>query len=160
MVQLTNVHSKSAVELGVILIAIFCFSFLLNFFWEALHAVYLYQRHDFDAANYVPMLLYVSSVDGLIVCGLYLGVSILWRNLFWIERFSKRQLLVFTAAAVAVAAITEYLSVYHYHRWSYTNEMPTVFGIGLSPLVQLSITGGIALWLTRELLYGKGLLRS
>ena len=38
-------------------LSIFGFSFLLNFLWEALHAVYLYQRHDIDASNYVPMLL-------------------------------------------------------------------------------------------------------
>ena len=153
-------RTKNAVELALIVSSIFIFTFLLNFLWEALHAVYLYKRHDFDASNYVPMLLYVSSVDSLIISGLYFGVSILWRNLFWIKRFAKVQLLVFTAIGLAVAAAIEYLSVYHYHRWSYSKEMPTFFGIGLSPLVQLSITGAIALWLTRELLYGKGLWKS
>lgn len=138
----------------------FGFSFFLNFFWEALHAVYLYQRHDFDAANYVPMLLYVSSVDSLIVSGLYLGVSIIWRNIFWIKQFMKVQILIFTIIGVVVAAIIEYLSVFYFHKWMYKAAMPTVFGIGVSPLVQLSATGLIAAWLNRELLYGKGLFRN
>jgi hypothetical protein len=150
-------RKKNALELISTLLFIFSFSFLFNFFWEALHAVFLYQRHDFDASNYVPMLIYVSSVDSLIVLGLYLGVSIMWLNLFWIRLFIKRQLLVFSVSGIAVATIIEYLSVFYYQRWMYKDSMPTVFGIGVSPLMQLTTTGLLAVWLTRELLYGKGL---
>ena len=72
----------------------------------------------------------------------------------------KVQILVFTVIGVVAAAIIEYLSVFYFHRWMYKAAMPTVFGIGVSPLVQLSATGLLAVWLTRELLYGKGLFRS
>lgn len=154
-----NYRKKNALELGSILFFIFGFSFLFNFLWETLHAVYLYQRHDFDASKYVPMLLYVSSVDSSIVLSLYLGVSIMWLNLFWIKLFMKRQILLFAIIGVVVAAAIEYLSVFYYHKWMYTESMPTVFGIGVSPLVQLSITGFSAIWLTKELLYGNGLYR-
>lgn len=157
---MTNSRKKEALELGAILFFMFGFCFLFNILWEALHAVYLYQRHDFDAPSYVPMLIYVSSVDGLMVLGLYLSVSIVWLKLFWITLFMKRQLLVFAFLGVAAAAIVEYLSIFHYHRWMYKKNMPTVFGIGISPLFQLSITGLLAVWLTRELLYGKGLFRT
>jgi len=155
-----NYRKRKVLELSTILFLIFGFSFFLNFFWEALHAVYLYQRHDFDASNYVPMLLYVSAVDGLIVLGLYLGVGVMWLDLFWLKLFRKIQILVFTGAGAAVAAIIEYLSVFYYHKWKYTDEMPTIFGIGISPLCQLSVTGLLAVWLSRELLYGKGLFRN
>jgi hypothetical protein len=87
--------TRNTLELTTILIFIFFFSFIFNFFWEALHAVYLYQRHDFDAANYVPMLIYVSSVDSLIVLGLYLGMGVMWLDLFWLKLFRKIQILVF-----------------------------------------------------------------
>lgn len=155
-----NFRRKDALELGSIVFCMFGFSFLLNFLWEALHAVYLYQRHDFEASNYIPMLLYVSSVDSLIIMGLYVGVSIMWLDFFWIKISMKKQLLVFAAIGIVIATIIEILSVFYYHRWMYKKLMPTVFGIGISPLVQLSITGLLAVWLTRELLYGKGLLRN
>ena len=130
-----NSRKRKALELSTILVFIFGFSFLLNFFWEALHAVYLYQRHDFVASNYVPMLLYVSSVDSLIVLGLYLGVGVAWLDLFWIKLIMKRQILVFTGSGIAVAAIIEYLSIFYYHRWKYNEEMPTIYGIGnISPV--------------------------
>jgi len=153
-----NFHKRDALELGTIMLCIFVFSFLLNFLWEALHAVYLYQRHDLDASNYVPMLLYVSSVDSLIIMGLYIGVAAMWMNFFWIKFFRRTQLFVFAGIGVLIAAIIETVSVFYYHRWVYKKIMPTVFGIGISPLVQLSITGLLAVWLTRELLYGKGFL--
>jgi hypothetical protein len=155
-----NSLKRIALELSTILLLIFGFSFFLNFFWEALHAVYLYQRHDFDASNYVPMILYVSSVDSLVVLGFYLGVGIMWLDLFWIKLFKKRQILVFICIGVVVAAIIEYSSIFYYHRWKYNEDMPTIFGIGISPLIQLSVTGILALWLSRELLYGKGLFRN
>ncbi len=155
-----NSRKRKVLELSTILFLIFGFSFFLNFFWEALHAVYLYRSHDFDASNYVPMLLYVSAVDGLIVLGLYFGVGVIWLDLFWLKPFMKIQILVFTGAGAAVAAIIEYLSVFYYHRWKYTEEMPTIFGIGISPLCQLSVTGLLAVWLSRELLYGKGIFRN
>ena len=106
------------------------------------------------------MLLYVSSVDSLIVWGLYLGVSIIWLDLFWIKLFMKSQILVFTGIGFAVAAIIEYLSIFYYHRWKYNEEMPTIFGIGISPLFQLCVTGLLAVWLSRELLYERGLFQN
>ena len=146
-------------NLGSILLFLFGFSFLLNFLWEALHAVYLYQRHDLDALNYVPMMLHVSSVDSLIVLGLYLLVSICSRDLFWIKRFSRGPVSVFAIAGLVVAAAIEYRAVFYDNRWLYKKAMPTLFGIGLSPLVQLSVTGLLAAWLTKEIFYGEGLFR-
>jgi hypothetical protein len=58
----------------------------------------LYQQHDFDASNYVPMLLYVATMDSLIIEGLYLGVAAASRRLFWIKPFLKRQQLTYVWA--------------------------------------------------------------
>lgn len=55
---------------------------------------------------------------------------------------------------VVPAAIIEYRKVFVFKEWSYTPLMPTLFGIGLSPLVQLSVTGLAAFWLTRRVLPG------
>ena len=152
-------RGNSLLNVVIIIIFLFGFSFLLNFFWEALHAVYLYQHHDFDAATYVPMLLYVSSMDSLMVLGFYLGVGLMWRDLLWIKRFQKKSIVVFLILGIVVAFIIEYRAVIYTHRWLYKEAMPTIFGVGLSPLVQLSVTGILAVWLTKEILYGKGLLR-
>lgn len=144
-------RGNRAVNLVTIVLFLFSFAFLLNFLWEALHAVYLYQRHDLDALKYVPMMLYVSSVDGLIVLGLYIFVRVCWRNLFWIKRFGMGPVIAFVVAGLVVATVIEVRAVFYFHKWVYKEVMPTVFGIGISPLVQLSVTGLIAVWLTREI---------
>ena len=128
-------HGNSFMNGVTIVFFLFSFSFLLNFFWEALHAVYLYQHHDFDATTYVPMLFYVSSMDSLMVS-------------------------FFLILSLVVGFIIEYRAIFYTHRWLYRKTMPTIFGVGLSPLLQLSVTGILAVWLTREILFGKGLLRN
>ena len=155
---MTDSCERSELELVLILFFIFGFSFFLNFLWEALHAVYLYQRHDFNASNYVPMLIHISSVDSLLIDGLYLATGLVRRKILWIKEFSHSQWSVFTACGILTAGFIEYRAVYLAHRWAYKTGMPTILGLGLSPLVQLSLTGLLSIWLAKEILYGKGLL--
>lgn len=156
---MANFHERNVLKMVSALCVTFLFSFLLNFLWESLHAVYLYQSHDFNASKYVTMLLYVSLVDGLIISGLYLGVGLIWWNLLWIKNLTITRVLVFAFSGIGLAAIIEHLALFHEQKWAYKVEMPTLLGIGISPLFQLSITGLMAVWLTRELLYGKGFFR-
>ena len=154
-------HTKWArlTQLVGVLALLMAFSFLLNFVWESFHAVYLYRGHNFDAARYIPMIVYVSTLDALIIAGMYLAVALLWKDLLWLKTFRNMQILVFFAIGLAVAAFIEYRAVFILKKWSYNPWMPTLFGIGLSPLFQLSLTGLAAIWLTRRLLYAQGIFR-
>jgi hypothetical protein len=153
-----HVQKRYFLELGIILIFLFLFSFILNFVWESFHAVYLYEKHDLEASTYIPMILYVSMVDSLIIEALYLISCILLRKLFWIREFNPFQVLLFFICGLLTAGIIEYRAVYLIHRWSYNPRMPTLLGIGISPLLQLGLTGLISLWLTKQIIYGKGLI--
>lgn len=146
-------------KLCMIIFFLFSFSFLFNFLWEAFHAVYLYQRHDLEATVYIPMVFYVSTMDALIILSLYIGISLMWWNFFWLKVFSKLQIILFCIIGILVAALIEYFSVFYYHRWSYKPDMPTIFGLGISPLLQLSVTGFLSVWLAKEILYGRGLIQ-
>lgn len=150
---------KNILELGIVLVVTFVFSFILNFLWESFHAVYLYEKHDIEASLYIPMLVYVSTVDSLIIIGLYMAAGIVWRKILWIKEFTLYQWLLFAASGMLIAGLIEYRAVYLTHRWAYRLDMPTLFGLGLSPLIQLSLTGLLSIWLVKEILYGKGLLR-
>ena len=147
---------KPLQEFGVIVILVFLFSYLFNFVWESFHAVFLYNGHNFDSLNYVPMISYVSSIDALLVLGIYGLVALLWRNPLWLKHMGQKQAFVVLGAGLFVGAFIEYRAVFLLERWSYNALMPTIFGIGLSPLVQLSATGIVAMWLTQRLLYKKG----
>ena len=75
-----NKMIKQIKKIGVIVISFFAFSYFLNFFWESFHSVYLYNGHNFNAVKYVSMISYVSIIDGLLILGMYFGVSFLWKN--------------------------------------------------------------------------------
>lgn len=51
-----------------------------------------------------------------------------------------------------MAVIIEVKDIYIFEQWAYSDAMPIVFGLGVSPLLQLAVTGLTALGLTRYFL--------
>lgn len=134
---------------------IFVFAYLLNFSWEAYHAVYLYAEHNLPAEDYVPMLHYVSTMDGLVIIFLYLILSWFYRSFIWIVNMKVKAGTAFFFLGLIIAVIIEYRAVYLYERWSYNPSMPTILGIGFSPLIQLSLTGIFSLWVVGRIIRKK-----
>ena len=102
------------------------------------------------------MIGHVSIVDGLLIAGIYLIVSLLLRDIFWIRTLNKNKAVIFMVVGLLIAWFIEYRAVFLQGKWSYNALMPVVFGIGISPLLQLSITGIASLILTKMLFYQKG----
>lgn len=148
---------KKIKEFGMVFVSATLFSFAANFIWESLHAAFLYEGHDFNAKKYVRMVTYVSSIDSLLIAGIYLFIATAWRDLFWLREMNRRQKSAVLMVGMAVAAVIEYRKVFVLKIWEYNQLMPTLFGIGVSPLLQLSITGMLAFWLTRRFMYRKGI---
>ena len=131
--------------------------FLLNFLWESWHAVYLYaaplETMRSQLASYrefVALISYASLVDaGLLLALLLLGVG-WWRDWRWYEQMTVAKYAFFVGAAVVAAAWIEYKALYLFEQWAYSELMPTVLGLGLSPLIQLAATGLVGLWLVRR----------
>jgi hypothetical protein len=142
---------KKVAEILLIYLLIFAISFLLNFVWESFHSAFLYEGMDFAAKKYVLMVSYVSAVDGSIILGINLFVSFLWRDIFWLRKMKGKHGYAAFMAGLAIAAVIEYRRVFITMSWRYNQLMPTIFGIGLSPLFQLSITGVTTFWLMRRI---------
>lgn len=130
---------------------LFC-SFLLNFFWESLHGFSLYTDHIIDSDKYVQMMVYMSFMDAVTIFAMYLVCAIFMKDVLWLKNLNHRRAIIFFVFGLFVAAAVEYWSVYVAHEWHYNDKMPVIFGIGLSPLVQLSVTGLAAYWLTNRIL--------
>jgi hypothetical protein len=109
-----------------------------------------------NARNYGQMVVYVSAVDSALIAGLYLFVGALWRDALWLRSMTRKQESAAFLVGLLVAAGIEFVKVTVLQTWSYTSFMPVVFGIGLSPLLQLSLTGALTFRLSRRLLYARG----
>ena len=101
----------------------------------------LYAKHNFQSQRYVPMVSYVATVDAFLILGIYLFVASLWRKLFWLRNTKKGQILASIVTGMAISGVIEYERVFVSKAWAYNQFMPTIFGIGILPLFQLSTTG-------------------
>ena len=142
---------KKVAEVVLIFLSIFAISFLLNFVWESFHSAFLYEGMDFAAKKYVSMVIYASAVDGTLILGIYLFICFLWRDIFWPRKMNRKHGYSAFIAGLAIAVGIEYRRVFITMSWRYNQLMPTIFGIGLSPLFQLSITGVATFWLMRRI---------
>jgi len=117
---------------------IFVFSYLLNFLWESVHAVLFYAGlSEYKAASFVKLIAYASFVDALIIVGIYFVGSLFFKG-EWLGKSCGGWFTVIMG--VLIAAIIEAKALY-LHQWSYNDWMPTVAGLGVSPLIQLAATG-------------------
>ncbi len=146
-------NRKKIAEVVLVIVSIFICSYMVNFIWESFHAVFLYEGHDFNAMKYVLMVSYVSAIDGFLILGIYLLIAALWRDVAWIREINGKQICAVLLAGLLLAAAIEYRKVFVTRTWSYNRLMPTFFGLGLSPLLQLSMTGLWAFWVSGRVLY-------
>jgi len=131
---------------------LFALSFLMNFFWESLHGFSLYTEHVIDSDKYVWMMIYMSLMDALTILGMYLFFALFVKDIFWLKEINFKRLIIFFILGLIVGTFAEYRAVYVSHDWHYNERMPVIFGIGLSPFLQLSVTSLMSLFMTRKLI--------
>ena len=87
--------------------------------------------------------------DMLIASAVYLGAALAagWR---WPIDAPVRGLSALLPLAVGYTAYSEWRNVYVIGTWGYDATMPTVFGLGLSPLAQWLVVPPIAVLLVRR----------
>jgi hypothetical protein len=125
-------------------------AFALNLIWE-LAQLPLYTLADRPAGEIAYGIVHCTLGDGLIAfCG-YLLVSLLLRSPDWPTKRPWAGIGLFSVLSVAFTAWSEWYNVYRTGSWAYAASMPTILGIGLSPLVQwIAVPGAmLALWRLR-----------
>ncbi len=140
------------------LFMVFLFAWFLNFTWETFHGPYLYMMGEHMGITthqkFVPIIAWVSVKDAALVATFYAVVGVLYRNLLWIEEATWKQVSTILVIGIAAAAGIEYHAITT-GRWVYSSLMPLVFGIGLSPLFQLGVTGALSVIFAHWMLYTK-----
>lgn len=134
------------------IILLFILFFLLNLFWEVAHSP-LYDWDKFPLENniefYILRILYSSIWDFIYLSFIFLIISIKNKNYLWLNKPSKIDYIIVILIGIIIAIIVELRAILT-GRWFYNEAMLVLFGIGLTPLVQLSVTFLIALWLARK----------
>lgn len=127
------------------LIAVAVISFALHYLWESLHIV-LYTGYE-GISGPLPVTLYASLGDVGYTLLAFLFFACIYRDWRWAEHISTRTLVFLAALGLCIALGVEWKAMLQ-HRWEYTAHMPTVFGFGLSPLLQMIVLLPLSIYLT------------
>lgn len=121
-----------------LLLHIFLVSFFINLLWEVTHSQLYNTCLKIKLKKYIPLIISASIKDGLGISLLFWISTIIFKN---VNVFTNSyHLLFFTLVALVSSFIDERVSLKR-KRWEYSEEMPKIFGVGISPLIQIAITG-------------------
>lgn len=102
-----------------------------------------------DYLEFLKIHWEVSLKDALMAAAVFLAIGFLLRNWQWAKSFNRGWVMLWIVLPVWQATV-EYYSVYIAQRWAYAEAMPLIFGIGLSPILQMLILPSIAILLIRS----------
>ena len=146
-------NEKKLVRFFIGLTLLVIFSYFINFVWESFHSVFLFNLPNFSLREYVLLMNHVSSVDALMILGIYIITAFMLKDYLWINKLNNKKIWIFGGLCFAFALWVEYRGVFLLHKWSYSPLMPTIFGFGLSPIIQLFTTGLIAIFIIKKIVF-------
>lgn len=118
---------------------IFGVAYILNLIWERVH-VQLYDVH-LSVIDTWLLLLRATFWDAVIITGVYFLID------------TKNKTLRYTLSAIICLGVAIFIEqrALAEGRWAYLPTMPLVFGMGLSPLIQLPLLAIVTYELVRKL---------
>lgn len=132
----------------MIYLQIFIVAFFLNLLWEVLHSPLYTTCHEMPIGKMQRLLVIMSLKDGFWITLFYAVLAEMFNNTAILE--NGAQLLLFIIFAMSFSFVDERISLRR-GRWTYTKNMPKVFTVGLTPLLELVITGAVTFVITSHI---------
>ncbi len=126
--------------------AVAAVAFVFNFAWEWLH-IPLYVNYV-DMGGRLPLALYATLGDVFYTLLAVTGIALYKRDAGWMRRARGADYAALAALGLSIAVLVEYKAML-LHLWEYAPAMPTLFGFGISPLVQMAVLLPLSVYLTR-----------
>ena len=111
-------------------------AFGLNLAWEIAHVRLYTLWTEADGLGVAWALFHCTVGDVVIALGAFLLAAIVLGRIDWPVSHPSTGSIFVVASTMAYTSWSEWYNVYRAGTWSYTELMPTIFGIGLSPLLQ------------------------
>ena len=127
-------------------------SFVMHGVWERAH-VGLYIAPDYHPLG-LPLLLWATLGDVAVTFLVWLLFGAIKKDWNWVQKMDWRDASVLVFVGFAIACDIEYRALFR-HAWAYKTAMPLIFGIGLSPVAQMTILLPLSFYCTKYLLGGQ-----
>lgn len=110
-------------------------AFALHFVWEMGHARWFATMNELPFWTATAWCARAALWDVAISAAAYLAAALAARNARWIGKPSPLPIAVYLVLGLAITVVVE-RSALATGRWRYASDMPTIAGIGLSPILQ------------------------
>ena len=111
-------------------------AFVLSLVWEISHARLYTIWRQADGLRIAWSVFHCSLGDVLIAIATFALAALTLRRVDWPGSRPWAGGAIAVTGAMSFTAWSELHNVYHTGAWSYTSDMPTIYGVGLSPLLQ------------------------
>lgn len=139
-------------KITFLVLSVLIISFFLNFLWEVSHSL-LYDWNAYPLKNniyfYIPKIFFVTLGDVIYTAIIFLVLFILRKNLTFVCSPKKSDYVALIIFGILLAIFIE-TKAKLFNLWSYNQYMPQLFGIGLTPLIQLAITSTLTLFIVNK----------
>jgi len=121
-----------------ILIKIFFITFFINLLYELLHSLLYKTCEEASLKKYIYLIIKGAVFDGISIVLIYFLSFLIFKAQNIFENYF--QLFFFFIISIIFAYLWEIYSLKS-GKWQYTESMPKLFGSGITPLIQLALTG-------------------
>lgn len=127
-------------------------SFLLNVAWENLQAP-LYQGYS-NFWQHFPICSVASLGDVLIILVLYFVLAVINRDMLWIKKISKGDVILIISLGALVAVGIEKWALATL-RWQYASAMPLIpyAEVGLLPVLQMIVLPVVTYYISKRVAF-------
>jgi hypothetical protein len=98
--------------------------------------------------------------DTMIATLTYLVVALTWRQVNWPRQRFWMGGMMLIAMGMGYAVFSEWYNVYRIGSWAYSEAMPLIYGIGITPLMQWLVVPGVMLVLIKRTRIGRSWQKS
>lgn len=127
-----------------LLINLFLVSFLINLVYELSHSFLYKTCLEASFKKYTYLILKGALFDGFVITIIYYFSFLIFKTEHIFQ--NHLQLTFFIIIALLIAYFWEVYSL-KAKKWEYSNNMPLVLDVGLTPFIQLALTGILSLYL-------------
>lgn len=111
-------------------------AFFLHLVWEVAHLPLYTLAADGDCVRIALYVLHCTLGDVFIAAATFLAPAFVWRRVDWYRSQPLAGSAVMIGLALSYTAASEWFNVYYRAAWAYAPSMPTMGGIGVTPLLQ------------------------
>lgn len=127
-----------------LLTKLFIIAFFINLLYEILHSVLYKTCQEASLKKYIYLILKGAIFDGFSITLIYFITFIIFKNQNPFNNIA--QIIAFILIALILAYIWDFHAIKN-KRWEYSEKMPLILGVGITPIVQLALTGFLSIYL-------------